>query len=68
MVGTHSKKAIKIKQLDVDTGEEIAVYNSINDAAYDNFISHKTIRNALRNNGYVRTKPLRFEEVKDEDE
>lgn len=61
MEDRHNTKAVQIRQLDAETGEIIEVYPTIRDAAWDNFISCKTIRKALGNGGYVKTKPLRFE-------
>ena len=59
--------AVRIKQLDVETDEVIEIYSSISQAAWDNFTTPKTIRNALRNGGYVKTRPLKFEVMQEEE-
>ena len=42
-----------VKQYDLYTGELLATYKSITDAAYDNRINYKTIRHAVNNNNGV---------------
>lgn len=64
-VATIKPHGIKINQLDFDTGEIIDTYNSVMEAALDNYIDDSTLRRALKKrNGIILTKGLRFEEVK----
>ncbi len=50
----------KVRQLDYDTGE----YESVEEAAYDNFITRESLNRAfLRNNGYMHLLKLRFEKA-----
>lgn len=58
---TYSTEPIRVKQIDTETGEVIEIYPSIISAARDNFIAAKTVRRALKGNGYVPTKQLKFE-------
>lgn len=52
----------KIRQLDIDTNEEIEVYKSITEAAYDNFIDFNQLQKALkRSNGEIKNRGLKFE-------
>lgn len=52
----------KIRQVDYYTGEEIEVYNSITEAAWDNWLCYETLSDALRKcNGMINSKKLRFE-------
>lgn len=52
----------KVRQLDYDTGEEIEVYNSITEAAWDNYVGYETLAEALRKKcGILSEKKLRFE-------
>ena len=52
----------KIRQLDIDTNEEIEVYKSITEAAYDNFIDFNQLYKALKHsNGEIKSKELKFE-------
>ena len=54
----------KIRQLDIDTGEEIEVYPTLKAAAYDNYTNEKEIRRALeKSNGVMQRKQIRFEYV-----
>lgn len=51
----------KVVQLDYITNEVIEVYNSVNQASIDNFISPCSIRIALaKNNGILHRKKLKF--------
>ena len=52
----------KIRQLDIDTNEEIEVYKSITEAAYDNFIDFNQLYKALKHSsGEIKSKELKFE-------
>lgn len=52
----------KINQIDIETGEVIETYNSIIDAAEDNYLSFEAVSVALRKrNGEIRSKGLKFE-------
>lgn len=54
----------QIRQLDIETSEEIEIYNSITEAAEDNWTSFDVLSEALRKkNGVLREKKLRFEYV-----
>lgn len=54
----------KVKQLDYYTGEEIEIYNNLEEAALDNFVSVRYLRDAMdKRNGYMRVKKLRFEYI-----
>lgn len=58
----------KVRQLDYDTGEYIGEYigeyESVEEAAYDNFITRESLNRAfLRNNGYMHLLKLRFEKA-----
>ena len=54
----------KVRQLDYDTGEHIGEYESVEEAAYDNFITRESLNRAfLRNNGYMHLLKLRFEKA-----
>lgn len=54
----------KIRQLDYETGEEVEVYNSITEAAEDNWMRIDVLSEALRKkNGVLKEKKLRFEYV-----
>lgn len=54
----------KVRQLDYDTGEYIGEYESVEEAAYDNFITRESLNRAfLRNNGYMHLLRLRFEKA-----
>lgn len=55
----------KVRQIDYVTGQELEIYDSITDAANDNFITFDLLSHALRlRNGVMRYKKLRFEYVK----
>lgn len=52
----------KVKQYDLETGELLGEYNSVYEAAEDNYIDHKTIRNAVKKyNGISKKYKWRFE-------
>ncbi len=52
----------KVKQLDYFTGELVEEYNSISDAAYDNWLNERTVYKALnKRNGFIHSLSLRFE-------
>ena len=54
----------KIRQLDIDTNEEIEVYDSITEAANDNFMSFSQLYKALKDtNGELKNRGLKFEYV-----
>ena len=54
----------KVRQLDYDTGEYIGEYESVEEAAHDNFITRESLNRAfLRNNGYMHLLKLRFEKT-----
>ena len=54
----------KVRQTDIETGEEIEVYNTLKDAAYDNFTTTTEVRRALQNsNGIMERRQLKFEYV-----
>lgn len=54
----------KVRQLDYDTGEYIGEHESVEEAAYDNFITRESLNRAfLRNNGYMHLLKLRFEKA-----
>lgn len=62
---TGKTKSKKVRQLDYYTGEEIEVYPSIKDAAYDNYVDPVTLSRYLRDKkGLVDYKKLRFEYVR----
>jgi hypothetical protein len=54
----------RIRQLDYDTGELIEIYENIETAALDNWVSFKALENAMKcRNGYMTASKLRFEYV-----
>lgn len=54
----------QVLQLDFETGEVIDTYASIEEAAYDNWLTHGALSVALRKyNGYLTKKELRFKLV-----
>ena len=54
----------KVRQLDIDTNEEIEIYESVTEAANDNFMSYSHLYAALRDlNGEIRNRELKFEYV-----
>lgn len=54
----------QIRQVDIDTGEEIEVYDSILEAAEDNYIDRERLSVALRKKGgVIKTLELKFEYV-----
>lgn len=62
MRGEHNAK--KVRQLDYYTGEVIETYNSIREAARDNFCDITSVQKALwSRNGVMPLKELKFEYV-----
>lgn len=56
-----SKPKRKVMQLDYYTGEKVEVYNSLKEAAEDNFILPGTLCDALREQGGImKIKKLMF--------
>ncbi len=54
----------RIRQLDYDTGELIEIYENIETAAFDNWVSFKALEKAMKcRNGYMTASKLRFEYV-----
>lgn len=54
----------RVRQLDYDTGEYIGEYKSVEEVAYDNFITREALNRAfLRNDGYMHVLKLRFERL-----
>lgn len=51
-----------VRQIDIETGEEIEIYGSISEAAEDNWMSYSDLSDALRNkNGLLKIRKLKFE-------
>lgn len=60
----NSNVAKKVRQRDYYTNEVIAVYKSMTEAAFDNFTSTSTIKNAIdKHKGYMHIRKLKFEYV-----
>lgn len=56
----------RVRQVDIDTGEELCVYESISHAARDNWLEFSSLSRALkRNNGVYRRRRLKFEFIGD---
>lgn len=54
----------KVRQLDYETGEVIEVYETITEAARDNWMEYNVLSEVLRTqNGIMRKRCLRFEYV-----
>ena len=64
-MGHHNRKGMngkKVKMYDLDTNEFVGEYESVADAAYDNFTNTQTIFHALKvNGGKMKYKGCRFE-------
>ncbi len=56
-----------VRQLDYDTGEVIGIYSSLQEAADDNSIEPVSIRSALKKDGRLKVKKLRFELITEDD-
>lgn len=52
----------RVRQIDIETNEEIEIYGSISEAAEDNWMTYTTLSDALRNkNGILKIRKLKFE-------
>lgn len=60
----HKNNTKRVRQYDIETNELLGEYESIKDAAYDNYIDKKTIPYAIKNNnGICKKLGCRFEYV-----
>lgn len=52
----------RVRQIDIETNEEIEIYDSVTEAAEDNWMTYTTLSDALRNkNGILKIRKLKFE-------
>ena len=59
------RKHVRVRQLDYETNEVIEEYNTIEEAAYDNYIDRKMLTFAvLYNQGKIDRLGLKFEYIK----
>lgn len=58
------RKHVRVRQLDYETNEVIEEYNTIEEAAYDNYIDRKMLTFAvLHNQGKIDRLGLKFEYI-----